>query len=221
MWQVAIPALMSLAGAGLQSEAAQAGAELSAEATDAATEAQQRAFRQAQEMQAPWMQAGYQALAGMEGQPVYGFTPEEQLRLQEQQAGLRRIQAAQGNRQSGIAARQQMGLLEQATADAYNRAYGGQLGRATMGAQAAGLGANLAQQGGQGIASAYLQGAQQQVPYIQAAGQLGASNLAMLGQLGGGIANYYSSQPAAGPIIGGPGLDAYNTSWFGSGEDIV
>jgi hypothetical protein len=167
-------------------------------------------FEQAQAMQDPYRQAGLMGLGAYEGAPQFEFTPEEAYRLQQQQEGLRRVYAAQGKRQSGEAARGAMGLAEQATADAYNRAYGGMLGQAGVGAQAAGLGAGLAQQTGQGVASAYMQGAQNQIPYIQMQGQLGAANVAALSNLGGQIANYYQAQQ---PTV--------ETDWIGTGEGIV
>jgi hypothetical protein len=222
MWQVAIPIAFSLAGSALQSQAAAEGAEMSAQATQAATDAQIRAFQEAQALQAPYREAGLEALQAYEAEPVYGFTPEEEMRLQKQQAGLRRVYSAQGKRFSGEAARGQAGLAEQATADAYNRAYGRMLEGAGIGSQASGLGAQQAMGAGQGIASSYLQGAAQQIPYVQQQGQLAASNLAALSQLGGNLANYYSSLPSQGAqtTIGGPGLDAYNMSWVGTGEGL-
>jgi hypothetical protein len=197
-------------GSKLQSEAAAAGMEMGAKATRKGTESQLRMFEQAMAMQDPYRQAGLAGLETMEGAPM-GFSPEDLYRLQEQGAGLQRVYSAQGKRQSGQAARGQMGLLERATADAYNRAYGGQLGAAGVGAQAAGLGAGQAQQTGQGIASAYMQGAQNQMPYIQMQGQLGAANVAALSNLGGSLANYWQAgggAPSPGPYYPSTGETA-------------
>jgi hypothetical protein len=183
-------------GGAQQAGAAAEAGQMSAEQQLMATIAQQQLFEQGMALQEPFRQAGYAGLRAYEAEPQYGFTPEDLYRLQENQAALQRVYSAQGKRKSGQAARGQAGLFEQATADAYNRDYQRLLGAGQVGAQAAGLGAGQAMQTGQGIASAYMQGARNQIPYLQMQGQLGASNIAALSNLGGSLANYWQSQPA-------------------------
>jgi len=208
-WSAVIGVAGSLLGGGKQTEASAEAMGVSTAGTRAATESTERMFDRAMGLQDPYRQAGYAGLEAYEGAPMYGFSQEDLYKLQEDQAALQRIYSAQGKRQSGQAARGQMGLFQQASADAYNRDYGRLLEAGGIGAQAAGLGAGQAQQAGQGIASAYMQGAQNQIPYIQMQGQMDAANIAAISNMGGSIANYYQSQPSA------PAVD---TSWFGTAE---
>jgi hypothetical protein len=200
-WGAILGAAGSLFGAGQQKEASAEAMQAAAWAQQQATESQRRMFEEGQAFLDPFRQAGYAGLEAYEAAPQFELTPEEQYRLQERQAALQRIYSAQGKRKSGQAARGQMGLIERASADAYNRAYGRQLEAAGIGGQAAQAGAQQALGTGRGIASAYMQGAQNQIPYINLQGQLGASNIAALTNLGGSIANYYQGQSSVAPSV--------------------
>lgn len=197
-WGAIIGAVGSLLGGASQSNAAAKAQEQAAWAQMMGTESQRKMYEQGQQFLDPFRQAGLAGLTAYEGQPQYGFTPEELYKLQEDQSALQRIYSAQGKRKSGQAARGQSGLIEKATADAYNRQYGRLLGGANIGSQAAQFGAQQALGTGQGIASAYMQGAQNQIPYINMQGQMNAANIAGLSNLGGNIANYWQAQPAGG-----------------------
>jgi hypothetical protein len=191
----------SIIGGGEQKKASAKAQEQAALAQMAATASQRGLYEEGQAFLDPFRQAGVAGLEAYEGAPMYEFTPEEQRRLQERQAGLQRIYSAQGKRRGGTAARGQMGLIERATADAYNRAYGRDIEAAGIGAQAAQAGAQQALGTGRGIASAYMQGAQNQIPYLQMQGQLGASNIAALSNLGGSLANYYQGMGGGGSSV--------------------
>jgi hypothetical protein len=208
-WGSILGAVGSIVGGGEQKEASAKAQEQAAYAQMMGTESQRRLYEEGQQFLDPFRQAGYVGLEAYEGAPMYEFTPEEQRRLQESQAGLQRVYSAQGKRKSGQAARGQMGLIERATADAYNRAYGRDLEAAGIGSQAAQAGAQQALGTGRGIASAYMQGAQNQIPYLQMQGQLAASNIAGLSSLGGSLANYYQGMGGMG---GGGGV---------TGEDFL
>jgi hypothetical protein len=200
-WQTILSTAGSIFGAGQQKEAAAEAQEQAAWAQQMATESQRKMFEEGQAFLDPFRQAGYAGLGAYEGAPQYGFSPEDLYRLQEDQAALQRIYSAQGKRKSGQAARGQMDLFQRATADAYNRAYGRQLEAAGIGSQAAQAGAQQALGTGRGIASAYMQGAQNQIPYINLQGQMNAANIAALTNLGGNIANYWQAQPSAQPSV--------------------
>jgi len=210
-WGAALGVVGSLLGGSEQSKSAAKSQEMAARAQQFATEAQRRMYEEGQAFLDPFRQAGYAGLAAYEASPQFELTPEEMYKLQEDQAALQRIYSAQGKRQSGEAARGQMGLVRQASTDAYNRAYGRMLEAAGIGTQAAQAGAQQALRTGQGIASAYMQGAQNQIPYINLQGQLNASNIAGLSSLVGSIANYYQSRPPQ--TIGGGG-------WGGQNYDV-
>lgn len=210
-WGALIGSVGSLLGSGEQADAAAKSAETTAWAQQAATASKEKMFQEGEEFLDPYRQAGEMGLQAYDAAPMYGFSPEDLYRLQENQEGLRRVYAAQGKRQSGEAARGAANLFEKATADAYNRAYGRLYGAAGIGAQAAGMGAGQAMQTGQGIASAYMQGAQNQIPYIQAQGQLSAANIAALSNLGGSLANYYQANQPAVP-------DYSKAGWYGEAE---
>lgn len=190
-WGAVIGAVGSILGGNEQSKAAGKAGEATALGQMQATASQKRLYEEGQKFLDPFRQAGLAGLGAYEAGPQYGFSPEDLYRLQEDQAALQRVYSAQGKRKSGTAARGQAGLFEKATADAYNRQYGRMLEAAGIGSQAAQMGAQQSLGAGQGIASAYMQGAQNQIPYINMQGQARASNIAALSNLGGSIANYW------------------------------
>jgi hypothetical protein len=197
-WGAILSFVGSQAGSQEQQEAAAEAKGASALSQAQSTAIQEAMFNRAMGFTEPYRLAGEQALQAYESAPIYGFTPEEEYRLQQDQAALQRIYSAQGKRKSGQAARGAAGLVEQASADAYNRAYRRQLEGSQLGSQAAQMAAGAAMGAGQGISSAYMQGAQNQIPYIIGQGQERASNIAALSNLGGSLANYYQSRPSGG-----------------------
>lgn len=117
-----IPAIASVAGAVIgsnaQNKAAQQGAQASQQATDATIAEQRRQFDIGQQNQAPWLQAGTQSVghyanllglngpgASAEAQRVFEASPDYQFRLNESMRGLTARNAALGIQDSGAAQR--------------------------------------------------------------------------------------------------------------------
>jgi hypothetical protein len=140
-WSFIIPAAVSLFGANKQAKAAESAAASTAAATDEATKLQREMYQQTREDQAPYREAGYNALAEMQrtarnvpgafkfGAGDYQADPGYAFRLSEGQKALDRQAAARGGLISGGALRaaqrygQEMGSQE--FGNAYNRALTG------------------------------------------------------------------------------------------------
>jgi hypothetical protein len=140
-WSFIVPAAVSLFGASKQASAAQSAANTTAAATDQATQLQREMYQQTREDQAPYRQAGYNALAEMQRTAgnvpgAFSFTNQEMyqdpgyaFRLSEGQKALDRSAAARGGLISGSALKaatrygQDMGSQEYQ--NAYNRALTG------------------------------------------------------------------------------------------------
>jgi len=140
-WSFIVPAAVSLFSANKQSKAAQSAAAATAAATDEATQLQREMYQQTREDQAPYREAGYNALAQMQrtagnvpgafkfGAGDYQADPGYAFRLSEGQKALDRQAAARGGLISGGALRaaqrygQEMGSQE--FGNAYNRALTG------------------------------------------------------------------------------------------------
>jgi hypothetical protein len=140
-WSFIIPAAVGLFSANKQSKAAQSAAAATAAATDEATQLQREMYQQTREDQAPYREAGYNALAQMQrtagnvpgafkfGAGDYQADPGYAFRLSEGQKALDRQAAARGGLISGGALRaaqrygQEMGSQE--FGNAYNRALTG------------------------------------------------------------------------------------------------
>jgi hypothetical protein len=140
-WSFIVPAAVSLFSANKQSKAAQSAAAATAAATDEATQLQREMYQQTREDQAPYREAGYNALAQMQrtagnvpgafkfGAGDYQADPGYAFRLAEGQKALDRQAAARGGLISGGALRaaqrygQEMGSQE--FGNAYNRALTG------------------------------------------------------------------------------------------------
>ena len=140
-WSFIVPAAVSLFSANKQSKAAQSAAAATAAATDEATQLQREMYQQTREDQAPYREAGYNALAQMQrtagnvpgafkfGAGDYQADPGYAFRLAEGQKALDRQAAARGGLISGGALKaaqrygQEMGSQE--FGNAYNRALTG------------------------------------------------------------------------------------------------
>jgi hypothetical protein len=140
-WSFIVPAAVSLFSANKQSKAAQSAAAATAAATDEATQLQREMYQQTREDQAPYREAGYNALAQMQrtagnvpgafkfGAGDYQADPGYAFRLSEGQKALDRQAAARGGLISGGALKaaqrygQEMGSQE--FGNAYNRALTG------------------------------------------------------------------------------------------------
>ena len=137
-WSFIVPAAVSLFSANKQSKAAQSAAAATAAATDEATQLQREMYQQTREDQAPYREAGYNALAQMQrtagnvpgafkfGAGDYQADPGYAFRLSEGQKALDRQAAARGGLISGGALKaaqrygQEMGSQE--FGNAFNRA---------------------------------------------------------------------------------------------------
>ena len=137
-WSFIVPAAVSLFSANKQSKAAKDAAAATAAATDEATQLQREMYQQTREDQAPYRQAGYNALAEMQrtagnvpgafkfGAGDYQADPGYAFRLAEGQKALERQAAARGGLISGGALKaaqrygQEMGSQE--FGNAFNRA---------------------------------------------------------------------------------------------------
>jgi hypothetical protein len=137
-WSFIIPAAVSLFGANKQAKAAESAAASTAAATDEATKLQREMYQQTREDQAPYREAGYNALAEMQrtardvpGAFKFGMTdftadPGYGFRFSEGQKALDRQAAARGGLISGGALKaatrfgQEMGSQE--FGNAFNRA---------------------------------------------------------------------------------------------------
>ena len=137
-WSFIIPAAVSLFGANKQASAAKSAAAATQAATDEATQLQREMYQQTREDQAPYRQAGYNALAEMQrtagnvpgafkfGAGDYQADPGYAFRLSEGQKALDRQAAARGGLISGGALKaaqrygQEMGSQE--FGNAFNRA---------------------------------------------------------------------------------------------------
>ena len=137
-WSFIVPAAVSLFGANKQAKAAESAAATTAAATDQATQLQREMYQQTREDQAPYRQAGYNALAEMQrtagnvpgafkfGAGDYQADPGYAFRLSEGQKALDRQAAARGGLISGGALKaaqrygQEMGSQE--FGNAFNRA---------------------------------------------------------------------------------------------------
>ena len=166
------------------------------EAQQMSSVAQYQGYKLGQRYTDPYSQAGQAGLQAY-GDVQMGMTEEDMMRLQEGTDAMRAMQSAQGRRKAGGSAEQLGGYASGFIGDVYNRAYGGLMERANIGQQAAGQSAQLAQGAAGNVSSAYIQGAQNQIPYIMSQAQ-GKQNLyATLGRLGGDIANSYGPSFAA------------------------
>jgi hypothetical protein len=137
-WSFIVPAAVSLFGANKQAKAAESAAASTAAATDQATQLQREMYQQTREDQAPYREAGYNALAQMQrtagnvpgafkfGAGDYQADPGYAFRLSEGQKALDRQAAARGGLISGGALKaaqrygQEMGSQE--FGNAFNRA---------------------------------------------------------------------------------------------------
>jgi hypothetical protein len=137
-WSFIIPAAVSLFGANKQAKAAESAAASTAAATDEATKLQREMYQQTREDQAPYREAGYNALAEMQrtarnvpGAFKFGMTdftadPGYGFRFSEGQKAIDRQAAARGGLISGGALKaatrfgQEMGSQE--FGNAFNRA---------------------------------------------------------------------------------------------------
>jgi hypothetical protein len=137
-WSFIVPAAVSLFSANKQAKAAESAAASTAAATDQATQLQREMYQQTREDQAPYREAGYNALAQMQrtagnvpgafkfGAGDYQADPGYAFRLSEGQKALDRQAAARGGLISGGALKaaqrygQEMGSQE--FGNAFNRA---------------------------------------------------------------------------------------------------
>ena len=137
-WSFIVPAAVGLFGANKQAKAAESAAASTAAATDQATQLQREMYQQTREDQAPYREAGYNALAQMQrtagnvpgafkfGAGDYQADPGYAFRLSEGQKALDRQAAARGGLISGGALKaaqrygQEMGSQE--FGNAFNRA---------------------------------------------------------------------------------------------------
>lgn len=137
-WSFIVPAAVSLFAANKQAKAAESAAASTAAATDQATQLQREMYQQTREDQAPYREAGYNALAQMQrtagnvpgafkfGAGDYQADPGYAFRLSEGQKALDRQAAARGGLISGGALKaaqrygQEMGSQE--FGNAFNRA---------------------------------------------------------------------------------------------------
>lgn len=178
-WSFIVPAAVSLFGASKQASAAKSAAATTAAATDQATQLQREMFQQTREDQAPWRQAGVNALAEMQRTAgnvpaAFSFTNQQMyqdpgyaFRLSEGQKALDRQAAARGGLISGgalkAAGRYGQDMASQEYQNAFNRAftgYGTDVARENQlynrQASLAGIGqtsTNLVNQAGQNYAS--------------------------------------------------------------------
>ena len=212
MWQQLIGQVAgSMLGASAQYGAASDALNVSTQAQRMGLESQQRMFEEGLSYGAPYREAGQEAL-GFYGQQPMGIQPSDMYALEQGEQALRAGQSARGRRKSGSSARELTDFYGNVFSDIYNRDYGGVLERANLGAQFAGASGQAAQGLGQNLSATYMQGAQQQIPYITAQGQMDASQIAAISRGAGDLMNYYGNQPSGGGV---------DTSWFGTGEDIV
>ena len=196
-WGMILSAAGSIIGANQQAGAATEALDYSNWAQGMGTEAQRQMFEEGMEFGAPYREAGQEAL-GYYGQQPMGVQPSDLYALEQGEQALRAGQSARGRRRSGSSARELTDFYGNVFSDIYNRDYGGQLERANLGAQFAGASGQAAQNTGQGVASTYMQGAAQQVPYILGQGQMGASQIAAGAGMAGGIIDYYGNTGGGG-----------------------
>ena len=137
-WSFIVPAAVSLFGASKQASAAKDAAAATQAATDQATQLQREMYQQTREDQAPYRQAGYNALAEMQrtagnvpgafkfGAGDYQADPGYAFRLSEGQKALDRQAAARGGLISGgalkAATRYGQDMGSQEFGNAFNRA---------------------------------------------------------------------------------------------------
>ena len=236
-WSFIVPAAVSLFSANKQAKAAESAAASTAAATDQATQLQREMYQQTREDQAPYREAGYNALAQMQrtagnvpgafkfGAGDYQADPGYAFRLSEGQKALDRQAAARGGLISGGALKaaqrygQEMGSQEYG--NAYNRAltsyntdvarenqlYNRQAGLAGIGQTAT----NLVGQAGQNYATNVgnlMTGA----GAAQAAGQVGMAN-ALTGGLGTYL-NYSQGNALLDALQRNQNMQLVNTGGF-------
>ena len=134
-WSFIIPAAASLIGGNMQSNAAQNAANTSAAATDRATQLQRDQWMLQQQNQAPWLQAGVNALGVMQktagnvpgafkfGASDFTQDPGYAFRLQQGQKALDASAAARGGLISGNALRAAQGYGQEMGSQEYQNAY--------------------------------------------------------------------------------------------------
>lgn len=220
MWNLIIPAAAALIGGRQSAKAAERAADTTASAADRATELQREQFERQIELQAPWRQAGINALARM----GTGFTGEVNLmedpgyafRLEQGQKALERSAAARGGLISGNTGgalqRFGQGLASQEYQNAYDRA----LNRYNTTAALAGIGQTATNQMGAAGGN-----------YANAAGNIGmgqaaiGANALLAGQQARSSA-YGQVGNVLGRYLGGSGQASFSQtglggSGFGSG----
>ena len=195
-----LSAVGSIVGGSMASDAASSAANAQSQAAAQATAEQRRQFDINQANQAPWLAAGKNALAQLNGGNFdVSQTPGYQFRLSEGLNALDRTAAARGGLMSGAALKAATRYGQDYASNEYTNAYNRIASQAGLGQTAANnLGAygqqyasnigNILGQGANAAASGYVGSAN---AWNQALG--GATNA-----LGQGFANYYANQPYSG-----------------------
>jgi hypothetical protein len=189
-----IGAAGSLYGAGLQADASEEAMDVATQAQQMGTDSMLRMFEEGMALSDPYRAVGAEA-AELYGQPDMGITESDLYAIQQGEESLRAGQSARGRRKSGSSARELSDFYGNVFSDIYNRDYQQMLDRANIGAQFAGAGGQAGQQLGGDLASTYLAGAQQQIPYILGQGQMGATQTAVGANLLGNLFNYGYGAP--------------------------
>jgi hypothetical protein len=211
-WGAAISGVVGLYGASQQKKAASA----QKDAAQAQLDFQQNVYNQSQQNYAPYLQAGQQGLAALQGNqyeqsPGYQYLKDEQLGAVDASA------AARGQLYSGGHSLDLMRHAEGLAAQDYNNWWSRQMGLANLGqASAAGVGA-AGQAAANGMASGYgnlanAQGSQ----YGAIAGGLTGLGGLLTSAFGGGSSSYGGGSNASSFGLPAP-VDPYaGTSWSGS-----
>ncbi len=211
-----IPAVASIGGALIGSNASQSAANTQAQAADQASQVQQNMFNTTQGNLKPYMGAGTNALsalqqmlglgggAGGAGAPDYSAfmnSPGYQFQLQQGLGAIQGNAAATGGA-TGNTLRSLMGYGQGLAGQTFNQYLGQLQGLAGAGQNAA---ANLG--GFSGQAAGQIGGALQSAGNATAAGQMGSAN-ALVGGINGAAQNYMLQQM----LSGGGGIGGYTSA---------
>jgi hypothetical protein len=168
----------------LGSSSSRSAARAQQQSADAATAEQRRHFDITQQNQAPWLEAGRNALGRLQDPNAFQADPGYQFARQQGMQGIERSAAARGGAASGNAlkalAQFQTGLADQTYGNWWNR----QAGLAGVGQQSANMLGQFGQQSANNIGQLQMAGGE-----ARASGILGQAN-SLSNSLNSGLNNY-------------------------------